>query len=295
MNFQYLMWAFVLIASLSGDALLIKKLAALNWLSSEVLLFKGLICFLVIFIFAKGTKRSLWPQNLRRQFFRGLLAGLSLSLYTYAFRWLSAGGVSFLMSLDIPALVLIVAITKREFKLTHLKVGMSIIGVLISLLFVFTFEKGNMVWAGVLFSTSAALSLCIGYLLVQKSIESENIFVTISTPALSLIFYGFIWEMIFERPSDRFILFTQPENLKLNLLCIVLISFCMMISYFATVKLYKLVDITLAEWPTLLYSMLVPVLESAFLGAPFSLTYFLAISLMTFWMGFLFLFSTRRI
>jgi hypothetical protein len=196
MNFRFLIWALVLVISMVVMGLTIRILALQEIPLPDSLIMRGGCCLFFVILFAKKQGLTLWPKSVKIQFFRALLAGLALTLYTLSYNWLTASAVSVLSNIDIPLLLLlgpIVGISAswrvRSFSL-------------LSILFLTGYVLGLEAQANLYYGLStlmiACLLLCFGYLFIKKSMNEENHAITILVPSLAIIFYGFTQRLVID-------------------------------------------------------------------------------------------------
>jgi drug/metabolite transporter (DMT)-like permease len=96
--------------------------------------------------------------------------------------------------------------------------------------------------------------LCFGYFFIKKSMQEENAAITVLTPSLAIIAYGFGQYSTIETLSSNW-------NSETLLVC-ALSGVGMFGAYFATMKLYEITDIATAEFPTLVSSIAIQPIEA---------------------------------
>ena len=240
----------------------------LNGLLTKFFISKGLKAFEILilsgigslgFVLAHSIKHnhSLRPKNLKKQLLRALIAGTALFLVTTSYQYLSATSVSLVSRTDLAMLLglgplIHVPSTKRQRFLACL-------GVVLILVFIGINDDLQ----GMLLAFSGTVFITIGYLFIKVSMKEENESVSILTPSLSVLIYGVGVGAI----SDGAVFSSDPwlilSGLSLGAL--------MFLLYRLTIKMYSVMDIASAEYPTLLASGLMLPFEGFFLGTHFSL------------------------
>ncbi len=269
----YTFWASALILSLVANGLATRSLAIEGVPLSISLIIRGLVCLVLVLGWALKNNWDLNPKNLKSQIFRAFLAGLSLTLYTLSYKWLSASAISVLSNVDVPLMIVLAPIFGIVAnKNVRFLSGFSI---LFLLWYVASLERDETLVVGLGVLGVALTLLCFGYLFIKRSMGEENPAVTILTPSLAIGVFG-IGEFIFENIS----LTTKHggtgplTSALIFQMCIAGIS--MFVAYVATMRLYGLTDLATAEFPTLLASLVIQPLELFFLGEQLRLEYFLS-------------------
>ena len=262
-NSRFCLWASFLIISLVGLGLCIRALALNGMPVAESLVLRGLSCLAFVIFFAYRRQLSLIPKVLKTQILRAVLAGLALTLLTLSYNWLSASSVSVLSNVDVPLLVVLgpvigVQATKRARLL-------SLASIAFLVWYVANLESQVNLAYGLGTLLSGTLLLCFGYLFIKKSMTEENQAVAILTPAVAIVLYGLI------ESAGHVAAALTPANLALSALS----GACMFLAYIATMKLYDLTDIAIAEFPTLISSIVIQPVETLFLNEPMQAAYLL--------------------
>lgn len=266
MNFRFLFWASVLVMSIVMMGLAIRILALQGVPLSDSLILRGVFCLFFVAVFAIKQGLTLWPKSVSTQFFRALLAGLALALYTLSYNWLTASAVSVLSNIDIPLLVLLgplVGISASWRMRTF-----SLLSIIFLIWYVLSLEAQANLYYGLSSLMLACLLLCFGYLFIKKSMNEENQAITILVPSLAIIFYGFV---------QRLIIDTSTCAWTFELVFIGILSgLGMFAAYIATMKLYALADLATAEFPTLIASLVIQPFEMIILNVPLQVEYVLS-------------------
>lgn len=267
MNGRYLLWACVLVSSLVVSGLCVRSLAMAGIPLSESLLTRGLGSFVMTVGFASACGLTLRPRRLLVQAGRAALAGLALTVFSMSYLWLTASAVSVLSNIDVPLLVMLGPLVGVRAS------GRMRLLALFSISFLIWFvwlvlglgleAQTNLIW-GLAALLAGTLLLCFGYLFIKKSMKEENEAVTILVPSLAIMAYGLI-QRVFG---------SGGASWTLELASITVISgFSMFGAYYATMRLYELTDVAIAEFPTLIASIVIQPFEAVFLGEPVRLSY----------------------
>ena len=280
-------YSFSLICSLLASGIIARILALKQISYGESLLFKGLSCLGLILLFAFKNNTSLIPKNGKLQFLRFLLSGTSLGLFTLSYNYLSATGVATLSNIDIPVILLLGFFWGvRASKKTVLA---SITTIFLVIILAFMSEatlQENQIKGSILVIFSSLL-ICLGYFLINESMKLENELMVILTPTLGIIAYGLLIKLSPSLlisstfPATAVIpaifskLNTPTTEVLQNILLYLTSGASMFGAYIFTMKLYKLLDISLAEFPTLLSTLLIQPVEYFLIGEKFNLSYFL--------------------
>lgn len=256
-----LIFSFTLTLLLNG--LLTKFFISQGLKGFEILILSGIGCLGIVLIHSMKHNHSLRPKNLKKQLLRALIAGAALYLVTTSYQYLSATSVSLVSRTDLAMLLVLgpliqVPSNKRQRFLACL-------GIVLILAFIGLIDDMQ----GMLMAFSGTVLITIGYLFIKVSMKEENESVSILTPSLSVLIYGVGVGAI----SDGAVFTSDPwlivSGLSLGAL--------MFLLYRLTIKMYSIMDIASAEYPTLLASGLMLPFEALFLGTHFSLTHIILV------------------
>ncbi len=271
MKSRFSLWAFILIFSLVITGLCIRLLATRGVPLSESLVLRGISCLLLVIIFAYKRNLSLWPKSIRTQFFRALLAGFALTLFSMSYNWLTASTVSVLSNIDVPLLIALGPLVGIQ--ASWRSRGLSLVSILFLIWYVSALEVQRNLFLGLASLSIGTLALCFGYLFIKKSMNDENEGITILVPSLAIVFYGILDQFGAGLLSSGQIF----ETWNLEFILIGILSGCGMFgAYIATMRLYSLTDIATAELPTLLSSIVIQPFEALFLNEALQATYFIS-------------------
>lgn len=251
MNSFFLTWSCLLVLSLLASGLAIRHLAVIGIALSESLFLRGVICLLIVIAWAQYWRLSLVPKYIVTQIYRAIIAGLALTFFSMSYNWLSASTVAVLSNMDIPLLLILGSAVGQP---SSLKVKvLSIISIILLVFYgLETQRQSNWVY-GIGTLSMGLFLLCFGYFFIKKSMQEENRAITILTPSLALIVYGFL-QKIYDNPVTM--TWTQPAVWSG-----IVAGIGMFGAYYATMKLYSIADIATAEFPTLVASVVIQPVE----------------------------------
>lgn len=252
MNLRFCFWAFILILSLSITGLSIRWLADEHVPLSQSLVARGLVCLLLVFSWASHRRFSLFPKSIKTQVIRALVAGLALTFFSMSYKWLSASTVAVLSNIDVPVLVILGSLIGQNSRL-RAKL-LSLLSIVILAIYTLSLQQQSHWALGISVLGIGTVLLCFGYFFIKKSMTEENEAITILTPSIAIILYG-LAQMTFE-PA------TMSSWSSLALVGVIISGIGMFCAYYATMRLYELTDITMAEFPTLLSSLAIQPMEA---------------------------------
>ena len=250
-------------ANLVVSSLSLRYLAVNGMPFSDSLVWRGAICLLFVFAFARRRKMALVPKSISTQLLRALIAGLALTLYTLSYNWLTASAISVLSNIDVPLLMVLGPLVgvRASWRVRLL----SLLSIVCLAWFVSNFEVQNGLLYGLGALMISTFLLCFGYLFIKRSMAEENETVTILTPALAIFGYGLL-----ENGGHL-------EGLTSDLLLATIFSGASMFgAYWTTIRLYKHADLASAEFPSLIAAIFVQPMESVLLHEPMRATYLLS-------------------
>lgn len=258
MNRQFIFWSVVLVLALSVTGLAIRSLAVSGIPLSESLILRGLVSLSLVVVWARVRGLSLRPKSMRTQFVRALIAGLALSFFSLSYNWLSASTISVLSNVDVPMLVILGSLigqnSSRKSKI------LSLISIVLLVFYGLNVQQHSHWFYGLSTLGIGLFLLCFGYYFIKKSMNEENRAITVLTPSLAIIAYGLL-QTFFDAPL------TTAWDVQGGLVGLVS-GVGMFGAYYATMKLYDLADIAMAEFPTLLSSLAIQPLETLFFNEP---------------------------
>ncbi|NUM57222.1 MAG: hypothetical protein HUU56_01245 [Bdellovibrionaceae bacterium] len=275
-------YSFSLICSLLASGIIARVLALREVSYEESLFFKGLSCLGLILFFAFKNNISLIPKNYKLQFVRFLLAGTSLGLFTLSYNYLSATGVATLSNIDIPVILLLGFFWGTRASKKTVLASVTTIALVIILAFLSEATSQENQIKGSILVIFSSLLICLGYFLINESMKLENELMVILTPTLGIIVYALVIRFSDSTiPATSVVLAmfsainTPNAEVFQNILLFSASGASMFGAYIFTMKLYQLLDISLAEFPTLLSTLLIQPVEYFLIGEKFNLSYFL--------------------
>lgn len=269
MTFKFYFWAVALIASLLASGLTTRSLALAGVPYAHNLLWRGVVCLLLVIGFAKARTKArrltLKPKSIKKQLLRAIVAGLALSFFTLSYSWLTASAVAVLSNIDVPLLWVLgpLICIPASYKTR----GLAVVSIAFLGVYIGSLEATPGLFYGLTTLGIGSVLLCFGYLFIKKSMTEENEAITILVPALAIIVYGFVQSL-----WGEWLLVVTPSIA----LQIVVSGASMFGAYYATMRLYEMTDLVSAEFPTLLASIIIQPLEAMLLGAPVQPIYFAA-------------------
>ena len=251
-------WSIVLVLCLSATGLSIRYIALHSIPLSESLVVRGFVCLAMVVGWARYRSLSLRPKFVKTQIVRAAIAGLALSFFSMSYNWLSASSVAMLSNIDVPMLVILGSLVGQA---SSLKTKLLSLLSIVLLVIYGSHVQHEPQWVLGLATLGLGLFLlCFGYYFIKKSMNEENRAITVLTPAVAIIVYGGLQK------------FTEVSSLgtwDLTILMVTVISAVGMFgAYYATMKLYALTDIAMAEFPTLLSSLAIQPLEYLLFNEP---------------------------
>ncbi len=265
------------VAALVANALTLRRLGILEADLSWILFLRGWSCLVLVLIEAAYLRLSLVPSRLRVQILRAFLASGSLLSIIASFHYASAASVSLFQRLDLVFLIFFgVGLSAEVKRFRRIMMAPVLLGFLA--LGIWYKPPGDSL-EGYLLASLGAFGLAVGYIFLKKSQAEENGAVAIMVPALSLLAISIC---LFWIDPSAF------PDLEVQLYSV--IQGCLMyLVYKLTIALYRRLELSLAELPTLLAAWLVMPAESFFLEQSFSWKLFLLYGGLLFWLALSFL------
>jgi drug/metabolite transporter (DMT)-like permease len=261
----------IYILSHAASGLTLKYLAVLGLPPAQVLVFRGLGCLLAAGVWSLHYRRALWPKEPRSQLIRIVVSGLSLFLITASYRYANATTVSIVQRMDIALLILLSPLvgepTARRQK---------VFAILVLAAF-FAFALGSQGPGegalGYALAFVGTLGVTFGFILIKNSSRKETEGVIAAVAGFAILLYG----LLGSAAAGPWV--STPRALVTGLGAGVL----MFLIYLLTIRLYRVMDVAKAEYPTLFAVLLIAPAEYWLLGAQFDPRYlaFLVLSLFT--------------
>lgn len=252
----------------AGHSLVMKYLNVQGCSLEDILIYRGLGCVLTAVVLGTMYRQSLIPNRPGTQIARFFFSGLALCLITAAFKYANATTVSVISRLDTAILVVVgpwigVATSRRQQVLAFASLaaltGLSIAGT----------GGGTEQSLGYVLAFLGTLGITAGYLFLRASARSENIYVVSLIAGLAILFYGSAGKLLGHAPTSA------PAALSVGVA--LLAGVMMFYLYQLTVWLYGMMDITLAEYPTLFAALLVLPAEHYLFGVHFDRVYVISV------------------
>lgn len=247
------------------NILLLKAAAFVGASTPNTVFLRGLGCLLVGGAVALWNRRSMWPRHPREQAVRFIVAGASLYLLTESFHYARGTTVSTISRLDTALLIALgplVGIANSGAR------RMVAVGLIATVAWLGYFGRGteeSLLGYGL--ALAATCGLTLGFVLMRRTGRKETVEVVAGVAALALITYGTLGGA---KP-------TIEQHAQLGSLFALASGACMFAIYALTLRLYRVMNIALAEYPTLFSTILVLPLEQWVFGIPFDVGYSLIV------------------
>lgn len=255
----FILTVYVLLHAANG--VLLKAMALNGVTTADTLILRGVGCVLVAVLIGGWLGIKLWPKKPALQAFRFLTSGLALWALTAAYQYANATSVAIISRLDTALLVVGgplvgVAATRLQRFLAAcclvLLLGAALSGGV---------GPGETPF-GYFLAIAGTVGITIGYLFLRASAAQEAMPVVAWVAGAAILGYG-----LMTRDHSA----TWPTTLWLGA---GLVSGLIMYSlYDLTVRLYQVMDVARAEYPTLYSTLLVMALEAGLLGTHFEAFY----------------------
>lgn len=248
-------------------ALALRHLALVGVSALDTMLLRGLGCVVLAIALGLRAGVSLMPNKPVLQGARFIFSGFALWLITAAYQHANATTVTVISRLDTAILMVLGPLIGVA--ATGLQRGLALgaIGGLVGFV-VWGGGGGGETPLGYLLAFTGTMGITAGYLLLRSSAKTENNYVVALVAGLAIMGYGLVGRLV--APS-------ASPGLDLAALGICLAAGAMMYAlYVLTVQLYRRMDITLAEYPTLFAAILVMPAELVLFGTHFDALYVLA-------------------
>lgn len=250
---------YVLLHAFNG--VLLKALALEGVSTADTLIFRGLGCVVVAVFIGLWQKIKLWPKEPGLQAFRFMTSGLALWALTAAYQYANATSVAIISRLDTALLV----VAGPLVGVPATKLQRVLAAICLALLMGAALSDGigpGETPFGYFLAIAGTIGITIGYLFLRASAAKEFMPVVAWVAGAAILGYG-----CGTRGSTQ----NWPE---LKLILGGLISGVIMYSlYDLTVRLYKVMDVARAEYPTLFSTLLVMAMEASLLNIHFDALY----------------------
>lgn len=247
------------------NGLILKQLANLGVPTADTLLYRGLACAAAAALMGLWHKRSLWPNRPLLQVFRFFCSGLALWLITAAYGYANATTVSTISRLDTAILLVLGPIAGVASRPTQRVLAAGCIVLPMLVVAQGGMGSGEQGW-GYLLAFLGTLGITMGYLFLRSSAKTENVQVVALIAGLAIAAYGGVGHLASPGP------WLGATELGL---CAVT-GLVMYLLYDLTVRLYRVMDIAKAEYPTLIAALAVMPAEALLFHVRFPLGYVVA-------------------
>ncbi len=257
----------------AASSLVLKYLALLGMPAAQVLVFRGMGCLITALAWALYYRQGLWPREPRSQLIRIIVSGLSLFLITASYHYANATTVSIVQRMDIALLILLSPLVGEP----RGRRQMAFAAVILVAFFTFAlgFQGPGEGMLGYLFAFLGTLGVTFGFLLIKASSRKETEGVIAAVAGLAILLYG----LGGSAATGTWIV--TPQTAVIGLCAGAL----MFLIYMLTIRLYRLMDVASAEYPTLFAVLLVAPAEHWLLGARFDLSYVAFLGVSVFLLG----------
>ena len=250
---------YVLLHAFNG--VLLKGLAIEGVGTADTLIFRGLGCIAVAFVVGMWQKINLWPKEPGLQAFRFMVSGLALWALTAAYQYANATSVAIISRLDTALLV----VAGPLVGVPATKLQRFLAAICLALLMGAALSGGigpDEEVIGYFLAIGGTIGITVGYLFLRASAAKEFMPVVAWVAGAAILGYGLV---------TRGSLSNWPET---KLLVGGLLSGVIMYTlYDLTVRLYKVMDVARAEYPTLFSTLIVMAMEASLLNVHFEAFY----------------------
>lgn len=264
----------LVILSTSSYIYTIKEMSNRGYSTSENMIYRGIICLSIGIIASKIKGYKLIPQNKKTQIFRFFTSGFASYFYTASFAFLNASTIALLGRLDIPFLLVLVALfsNHHENKKSSLQFWLSIWTIIIVSYITFSGNFYNENSMGYIYAFTSIILIALGYIFMKNSAGKENIIVLSNVFSLSNLVFGLA------------LLYINGENLHFDLTDIwifVLYALSQFGIYILSIQLYKWYNIERARLPYVLATFTIYFLEIVLGKREFDFKQFLLLLIIT--------------
>lgn len=248
-KYKWLVFVIVIIA-VTFYTYSVEILTDKGYKASNIMVLRGSTALLLGILGGVLQKKRIIPYQWRPQIARFFLNGFSSFFAILSFTYLSASTVSLMNRLDIPALIIIATLLGQPKSNAQfwLSIWTIIIIVFMALDAKFIDEKP----IGFVFAFLNVAIISIGYLLVQKSSQTENAYILNNVFSISNIVFGLsisfiVGNSIYLNPSDLWV--------------ILLGAIGQLTIYTVAITLYSWFSVEGARFPYLLAALLITIVE----------------------------------
>lgn len=265
---------FLVILSTSFYIYTIKEMSNRGYSTSENMIFRGVLCLFVGIIASKIKGYKIIPKNKKTQIIRFFSSGFASYFYTASFAFLNASTIALLGRLDIPFLLVFVALFSNQggSKKSSLQFWLSIWTIIIVSFIALSGNFYNENSLGYFYAFTSIILIALGYIFMKNSAGKENIIVLSNVFSLSNLVFGLA------------LLFINGENLHFDLADIwifVLYALSQFGIYILSIQLYKWYNVERARLPYVVATFTIFFLEIVLGKREFDLIQFLLLLIIT--------------
>jgi drug/metabolite transporter (DMT)-like permease len=245
-------------------ALALRHLAVAGVSALDTMLYRGLGCVALAAGVGAAAGARLVPNRPGLQAARFVFSGFALWLVTAAYQYAHATTVTVISRLDTAILVALGPLVGVAASRTQRLLALGAIGGLVAFVGWGGGGAGESA-LGYALALGGTLGVTMGYLLLRSSAKTENDHVVALVAGLAIMGYGL---------AGRLVAPAASPGLDAAALGVALAAGAMMYGlYQLTVQLYRRMDITLAEYPTLFAALLVMPAEALLFATRFDALY----------------------
>ncbi len=245
---------------------LLKSLSLESVPTEVTLIIRGLGCIIMSVIFAYKNNFSLLPKDPKLQLTRLFTAGLGLGLMIASYQYVNASTAAVLFKFDVIFLIFISMFLGNKVK-TMIYYALGAFAFLLTHIFFFKEFSENIL--GYITALIGTFIISIGFLLLNKSGQSENQAVTCLVPGISISLFGVL--LALKKQGNYF------DTLNVSLLMALCSGIIMFAIYIYTLKLYKKYSVVFAEILTFICIILLVPIEIWGLRTSYSLQHLFSI------------------
>lgn len=251
----FILSVYILLHAVNG--VLLKAMALNGVTTADTLIFRGIGCVVVAVIVGSWQKINLWPKKPALQAFRFMTSGLALWALTAAYQYANATSVAIISRLDTALLV----VAGPLISVPATKVQRVLAALCLMLLMGAAMGGGigpGETPYGYFLAIAGTIGITIGYLFLRASAAQEFMPVVAWVAGAAVLGYG-----VATRGSTT----DWPSLLWMSAGLVA--GVIMYALYDLTIRLYKVMDVARAEYPTLFSTLLVMAMEASFLNVKF--------------------------
>lgn len=248
-KYKWLVFVIVIIA-VTLYTYSVEILTDKGYKASNIMVLRGSAALLLGLIGGLLQKRRIIPNHWQTQIARFFLNGFSSFFAILSFTYLSASTVSLMNRLDIPALIIIATLIGQP--KSNAQFWLSIWTIIIIVFMALDAKYIDEEPIGFIFAFLNVAIISIGYLLVQKSSQTENAYILNNVFSISNIVFGLCISFVAGNS-----IYLNPEDLWVILLG----AIGQLTIYTVAITLYSWFSVEGARFPYLLAALLITIVE----------------------------------